>query len=81
VPFFFQIGDYVNAQGQHIHGDIARFFASDPTAGILSGAFLFKVWGLPAAAIAMWHCARPDQRARRRPDDLGGADVFRHRHH
>jgi len=64
VPFFFQIGDYVNPQGQHIHGDIARFFAGDPTAGILSGAFLFKMWGLPAAAIAMWHCARPDQRAR-----------------
>jgi glucose PTS system EIICB or EIICBA component len=64
VPFFFQIGDFVNAQGQHIHGDIARFFAGDPTAGILSGAFLFKMWGLPAAAIAMWHCARPDQRKR-----------------
>jgi PTS system glucose-specific IIC component len=64
VPFFFQIGDFVNAQGQHIHGDIARFFAGDPTAGILSGAFLFKMWGLPAAAIAMWHCARPEQRVR-----------------
>jgi PTS system glucose-specific IIC component len=64
VPFFFQIGDFVNAEGQHIHGDIARFFAGDPTAGILSGAFLFKMWGLPAAAIAMWHCARPEHRTR-----------------
>ena len=35
-------------------GDIARFFAGDPTAGILGGAYLFKMWGLPAAAIAMW---------------------------
>lgn len=64
VPFFFNIGDFVNAQGQHIHGDITRFFAGDPTAGILSGAFLFKMWGLPAAAIAIWHCARPAERAR-----------------
>ncbi|MBR0851637.1 PTS glucose transporter subunit IIBC [Bradyrhizobium diazoefficiens] len=64
VPFFFQIGDFVNKEGQHIHGDIARFFAGDPTAGILSGAFLFKMWGLPAAAIAMWHCAKPEHRTR-----------------
>ena len=64
VPFFFNIGDFVNAQGQHVHGDITRFFAGDPTAGILSGAFLFKMWGLPAAAIAMWHCAKPEHRLR-----------------
>jgi glucose PTS system EIICB or EIICBA component len=64
VPFFFQIGDFVDTQGKHVHGDIARFFAGDPTAGILSGAFLFKMWGLPAAAIAMWHCAKPEHRTR-----------------
>ncbi len=64
VPFFFEIGDFVDATGKHIHGDINRFFAGDPTAGILSGAFLFKMWGLPAAAIAMWHCAKPEHRKR-----------------
>jgi PTS system glucose-specific IIC component len=64
VPFFFEIGDFVDATGKHIHGDINRFFAGDPTAGILSGAFLFKMWGLPAAAIAMWHCAKPEHRVR-----------------
>jgi PTS system glucose-specific IIC component len=64
VPFFFEIGDFVDATGKHIHGDINRFFAGDPTAGILSGAFLFKMWGLPAGAIAMWHCAKPEQRVR-----------------
>src|SRR6185295_10875111 len=36
----------------------------DPTAGILGGAYLFKMWGLPAAAIAMWRSARPENRAR-----------------
>ena len=64
VPFFFQIGDYVDPAnlGVHIHGDINRFFAGDPTAGILAGGFLTKMWGLPAAAIAIWHCAKPEQR-------------------
>jgi PTS system glucose-specific IIC component len=61
VPFFFEVGSFETAKGI-VHGDITRFFAGDPQAGILGGAFLFKMWGLPAAAIAMWHCARPSQR-------------------
>jgi PTS system glucose-specific IIC component len=64
VPFFFQIGDFVNQAGETVHGDIARFFAGDPTAGILSGGFIFKMWGLPAAAIAIWHAAKPENRVR-----------------
>jgi PTS system glucose-specific IIC component len=64
VPFFFQIGSFVDRSGKTVTGDIARFFAGDPTAGILGGAYLFKMWGLPAAAIAMWRSARPENRAR-----------------
>ena len=64
VPFFFQIGSFTDAAGQVIHGDINRFFAGDPTAGILSGAFLFKMWGLPAAALAIAAAARPENRAK-----------------
>ncbi len=64
VPFFFQIGSFTDPAGQVIHGDINRFFAGDPTAGILSGAFLFKMWGLPAAAIAIWQTARPENRVK-----------------
>ncbi|MBP1780077.1 MAG: glucose transporter subunit [candidate division NC10 bacterium] len=30
----------------------------------LGGGFLFKMFGLPAAAIAMWHCAKPENRIR-----------------
>jgi PTS system glucose-specific IIC component len=62
VPFFFEMGSYTDAAGTVVHGDIHRFFAGDPTAGILSGAFLFKMFGLPAAAIAIWHSARPANR-------------------
>ena len=64
VPFFFEIGSFVNSAGATVHGDITRFFAGDPEAGILGGAYLFKMWGLPAAAIAMWHAARPENRVR-----------------
>src|SRR5690349_2138769 len=64
VPFFFEIGTFTAPNGQVVHGDINRFFAGDPTAGILSGAFLFKMFGLPAAAIAMWHAAKPENKAR-----------------
>lgn len=38
--------------------------AGDPTAGKLSGGFLFKMYGLPAAAIAIWHSAKPENRAK-----------------
>jgi len=62
VPFFFQMGAFKDASGVVVHGDINRFFAGDPTAGILAGAFLFKMFGLPAAAIAMWHSAAPQNR-------------------
>jgi PTS system glucose-specific IIC component len=62
APFFFEIGTYVTADGRTVHGDIPRYFAGDPTAGILGGAFLFKMFGLPAAALAIWRTARPEKR-------------------
>jgi PTS system glucose-specific IIC component len=64
VPFFFEIGSFTTPEGKVVHGDINRYFAGDPTAGILAGAFLFKMFGLPAAAIAMWHEARPENKAK-----------------
>jgi glucose PTS system EIICB or EIICBA component len=64
VPFFFEIGTFTKSTGEVVHGDITRFFAGDPQAGILGGAYLFKMWGLPAAALAIWRCARPDQQAK-----------------
>ncbi len=64
VPFFFQAGDFTDSSGQVVHGEIARFIAGDPTAGNMTGGYLFKMWGLPAAAIAMWRAARPENRAK-----------------
>ncbi len=65
VPFFFQAGSYTDpATGKVVAGEIARFIAGDPTAGHMTGGYLFKMWGLPAAAFAMWQAARPEQRAK-----------------
>lgn len=46
-----------------VTGEVPRFFAGDPTAGILAGGFLFKMFGLPAAAIAIWQAAKPEKKA------------------
>ncbi|SDQ15405.1 PTS transporter subunit EIIC [Quadrisphaera sp. DSM 44207] len=55
---WFQVGEHEGAQG-----DIARFFAGDPTAGtFMTGFFPIMMFALPAAAIAIWHEARPAQR-------------------
>ena len=62
VPFFFEMGSFTDATGKVVSGDINRFFAGDHTAGVLAGAFLFKMFGLPAAAIAIWHSAKPENK-------------------
>ncbi|MFN4773856.1 MAG: PTS glucose transporter subunit IIBC [Gemmatimonas sp.] len=65
VPFFFQVGQFTDpATGQVLTGEIPRFAAGDPTAGYLAGGYLFKMWGLPAAALAMWRTARPEHRTK-----------------
>jgi len=65
VPFFFESGTYLDPNtGKMITGELARYIAGDPTAGNLAGGYLFKMWGLPAAALAMWRMARPENRAK-----------------
>jgi len=61
---WFQFGTYTDpATKAVVHGDITRFFAGDPTAGtFMTGFFPVMMFGLPAAAIAMWRCALPAQR-------------------
>jgi PTS system N-acetylglucosamine-specific IIC component len=55
---WFVIGDY-----NGVHGDLWRFFAGDPDAGtFMTGFFPIMMFALPAAAIAIWHEAKPEQR-------------------
>jgi PTS system glucose-specific IIC component len=65
VPFFFESGSYIDPQtGKTLTGEVARYIGGDPTAGNLAGGYLFKMWGLPAAALAIWQAARPENRAK-----------------
>lgn len=65
VPFFTESGQYLDPKtGKVLTGEIARYIAGDPTAGNLAGGYLFKMWGLPGAALAIWRAARPEERTR-----------------
>jgi PTS system N-acetylglucosamine-specific IIC component len=56
--FWQQVGTYRGA-----HGDMNRFLAGDPTAGQFMGGFYpIMMFGLPAAALAIVHTARPERR-------------------
>lgn len=60
---WFVFGQFTNAQGQVVTGDLHRFFAGDPTAGIfMTGFFPIFMFGLPAACLAMLHEAKESQR-------------------
>ncbi|WP_336787205.1 N-acetylglucosamine-specific PTS transporter subunit IIBC [Paenibacillus sp. MMO-177] len=60
---WFQIGDYTDAAGNVVHGDLHRFFAGDPTAGMfMTGFFPIMMFALPAAAFAIIHTAKPEKR-------------------
>ena len=61
---FFGIGEYTNpVTGEIVRGDMTRFFAGDPTAGIfLTGGFPVMMFGLPAVAFAIYRTAKPENR-------------------
>jgi PTS system N-acetylglucosamine-specific IIC component len=50
---WFQLGTFEGPEGP-VHGEISRYFAGDPNAGLfLSGFFPIMMFGLPAACLAM----------------------------
>lgn len=60
---WFQFGDFTKPDGTVVHGDINRFLAGDPTAGqFTTGFFPIMMFALPAAALAIYHCAKPHRR-------------------
>lgn len=60
---WFQFGTFEDANGEVWAGDIARFLHGDPTAGtFMTGFFPILMFALPAAALAIVHTARPEQR-------------------
>ncbi|WP_432453857.1 MULTISPECIES: PTS glucose transporter subunit IIBC [unclassified Agarivorans] len=71
VPFFFEAGTCTTASGEIAHGVLTCYLQADEASrvagngfGQLAGGYLFKMYGLPAAAIAIWHAAKPENRAK-----------------
>ncbi|MCA1029762.1 glucose-specific PTS transporter subunit IIBC [Bacillus timonensis] len=68
APFWFEFGQYTNAAGELVRGDQKIFFeqikdGAELTAGtFMTGKFPFMMFGLPAAALAIYHEARPEQK-------------------
>ncbi len=55
---WFIVGDF-----EGVTGDLRRFFAGDPSAGaFMTGFFPVMMFGLPAACLAMYHCALKEKR-------------------
>ncbi|MGL5378064.1 MAG: glucose-specific PTS transporter subunit IIBC [Cetobacterium sp.] len=74
-PFWFQFGEYTNAAGQIVTGDQAIWFAMfkdgvksfdsatySGAAKFMTGKFPFMMFGLPAAALAMYHEAKSENK-------------------
>jgi len=62
APFFYEVGQFTTAAGEVVHGEIPRYLAGDPTAGNLAGGYMFKMFGLPAACLAMYVTAKPENK-------------------
>ncbi|WXR61730.1 glucose PTS transporter subunit IIA [Peptostreptococcaceae bacterium AGR-M142] len=64
TPFTVQFGEYIHPQtGEVFIGEVARFFAGDPTAGNITAAeYPLKIFGLPAAALAIYLTAKPENK-------------------
>lgn len=67
---WFTFGTYTNpTTGVVSSGDITRFFEGDPTGGTFTaGFFPITMFALPAAALAMYFCAKKGKRK-----EIGGA--------
>lgn len=60
---WFVFGSFNGADGKAVTGDLHRFFAGDPTAGIfMAGFFPVMMFGLVGAAFAMIQEAKPERR-------------------
>lgn len=68
-PIWFEFGEYIDKAGNVVHGDNKIWFAQLKdhvtfTAGtFMTGKFPFMMFGLPAAAYAIYKEARPEKKA------------------
>jgi len=56
---WFVFGEYTTPDGVVATGDLNRFFAGDPHAGMfMAGFYIMMMFGMPAVALAMYHAAK-----------------------
>ena len=61
--FWFGHGTFTNAAGEIVNGDLLRFLAGDPTAGVFQAGFYpIMMFGIPAAALAMFTAAKKENK-------------------
>jgi glucose-specific phosphotransferase system IIA component len=71
---WFQTGAYERMDGTIVNGDLPRFFAGDPTAGVfMAGLYPTTMFALPAIAFAIIHEAREDLKPKVRATFLTAA--------
>lgn len=71
---WFQAGAYAMPDGSIVYGDLPRFFAGDPTAGVfMAGLYPTMMFALPAIALAIIHEAREEAKAKVRATFLVAA--------
>ncbi|XYH98619.1 N-acetylglucosamine-specific PTS transporter subunit IIBC [Sorangium sp. So ce1128] len=59
---WFVVGSFQGAKGA-VTGDLNRYFAGDPSAGVfMAGFYPVMMFGLPAAGLAIYRTARPENR-------------------
>lgn len=61
--FWFTFGSFTSAAGEVVNGDLWRYFAGDPTAGVyMAGFYPVMMFGLPAATLAMYSTAKKENK-------------------
>ena len=62
---WFIFGDFTNAAGEIVSGDLFRFFAGDTNAGpFMAGFYPVFMFGMPAAALAMYRTAKKENKSK-----------------
>jgi len=62
---WFVFGEYTTPAGVVATGDLNRFFAGDPHAGMFMGGFyIIFMFAMPAVALAMYRAAKPENRSK-----------------
>ncbi|MCI2047339.1 MAG: PTS transporter subunit EIIC [Faecalibacterium sp.] len=71
---WFQMGSFTTAAGEVVTGDIPRFLAGDPTAGVfMTGLYPVFLFGLPGACFAMYKAAKKEKKAETKSLMISGA--------